>query len=37
MVCCHDATASSFVTKVRGEVFPHFNSVTIKRHGIMRD
>jgi hypothetical protein len=30
MVCCHDATASSFVAKVWGEVFAHFHSVAIK-------
>jgi hypothetical protein len=26
---CHDATASSFVTKVRGEAFVHFHTVTV--------
>jgi hypothetical protein len=31
-VRCRDATASSFVTKVRGEVFAHFHAVAIKRH-----
>jgi hypothetical protein len=31
-VCCCDATVSSFVDKVRGEVFAHFHTVTIKRH-----
>jgi hypothetical protein len=29
-VCCCDATASSFITKVQGEVFAHFHSVTVK-------
>jgi hypothetical protein len=29
---CHDATASSFVAKVRGEVFTHFHAVAVKRH-----
>jgi hypothetical protein len=28
-VGCHDATASSFVTKVRSEVFANFNTVTV--------
>jgi hypothetical protein len=27
-----DATASSFVAKVRGEVFAHFHAVAVKRH-----
>jgi hypothetical protein len=31
-VCCHDATASSFVAKVRGEVFSHFHADAIKGH-----
>jgi hypothetical protein len=30
MVCCRDSTASSFVAKVRDEVFAHFNAVAIK-------
>jgi hypothetical protein len=29
MVHRHDATASSFVTNIRGEVFAHFNTVTV--------
>jgi hypothetical protein len=36
-VRCRDAAASSFVTKVRGEVFEHFNAVVIKRHSSMRN
>jgi hypothetical protein len=35
MVYCHDATASPFVAKVQGEVFAHFNAVTIKHHSSM--
>jgi hypothetical protein len=27
---CHDATASSSIAKVRGEVFAHFHAATIK-------
>jgi hypothetical protein len=27
---CRDATARSFVAKVRGEVFAHFHSVAVK-------
>jgi hypothetical protein len=34
---CHDATASSFVDKVRDEVFAHFHAVTIKRHSNMQN
>jgi hypothetical protein len=30
MVCCRDATASSFVSKVQGEFFAHFHAVTVK-------
>jgi hypothetical protein len=29
-VCCHDATANSFVAKVQGEVFAHFHAVNEK-------
>jgi hypothetical protein len=29
-VRCHDTTASSFVAKVRGEVFVHFHAVAVK-------
>jgi hypothetical protein len=28
-VRCHDSTASSFVAKVRGEVFAHFHTVAV--------
>jgi hypothetical protein len=31
-VRCRDATASPFVAKVRGEVFPHFHVVAVQRH-----
>jgi hypothetical protein len=31
-VRCRDATASSFVTKVRGEVFAHFHAFVTKRN-----
>jgi hypothetical protein len=37
MVHCHDATASSFVAKVRGEEFTHFHAVTVKRHSSIRN
>jgi hypothetical protein len=30
MMRCRDATASSFVAKVRGEVFAHFHEVAVK-------
>jgi hypothetical protein len=36
-MCCCDATASSFVTRVCGEVFVHFHAVTIKCHSSMRN
>jgi hypothetical protein len=29
MLRCRDATASSFVAKVRGEVFAHFHAVAV--------
>jgi hypothetical protein len=32
-----DATASSFVAKVRGEVFGHFHVVAVKHHSSMRN
>jgi hypothetical protein len=32
MVCCREATASSFVAKVLGKVFTHFHAVAVKRH-----
>jgi hypothetical protein len=31
-VHCRDATASSFIDKVHGEVFTHFNAVAVKHH-----
>jgi hypothetical protein len=31
-VCCLDATAISFVSKVRGEVFAHFYAVVVSQH-----
>jgi hypothetical protein len=37
MVCCCDATASSFVAKVRGEVFAYFHAVAVKCHSSMRN
>jgi hypothetical protein len=37
MVHCCDAATSSFVAKVRSEVFAHFHAVAIKRHSIMRN
>jgi hypothetical protein len=36
-MCCRDATASSLVAKVRGEVFADFHAVAAKRHSSMRD
>jgi hypothetical protein len=36
MVRYHDATASSFVTKVRGKVLAHFHAVTVKHHSSMQ-
>jgi hypothetical protein len=36
-VCCHDATASNFVGKVRCEVFAHFHAVTVKCHSSMQN
>jgi hypothetical protein len=35
-VCC-DETASSFVAKVRGEVFAHFHAVAVRRNSNMRN
>jgi hypothetical protein len=32
-----DATASSFVAKVQGEVLTHFHAVAIKRHSSMQN
>jgi hypothetical protein len=37
VVRCRDATASSFVAKVRGEVFAHFHVFAIERHSSMRN
>jgi hypothetical protein len=37
MVHCRDATASSFVAKVRSKVFVHFHALTIKHHSSMRN
>jgi hypothetical protein len=37
MVCSHDATASSFVAKVQGEVIAHFHSMGIKHHSSMQN
>jgi hypothetical protein len=34
---CRDATASSFVVKVRDKVFTHFHAVAVKRHSSMRN
>jgi hypothetical protein len=36
-VRCRDATASSFVAKVRGEVFAHFHALAVKRLNGMRN
>jgi hypothetical protein len=36
-VHCHDATASSFVTKVWGEVFSHLHAVTVHCHSSMQN
>jgi hypothetical protein len=36
-VCCLDATASYFVSKVQSEVFMHFHAVTIKCHSSIRN
>jgi hypothetical protein len=35
MVCCRDATASSFVATVWDEIFAHFRAVTVKQHSSM--
>jgi hypothetical protein len=37
MVHCHNATATYFVTKVRGQVFAYFHVVTIKHHSFMQN
>jgi hypothetical protein len=36
-VRCHDAIASSFVAKFRGEVLANFYAVAVKRHSSMRN
>jgi hypothetical protein len=36
-VCYHDATASSSVASVQGEVFAHFHAVTVKHHSRTRN
>jgi hypothetical protein len=36
-VRCYDATASSFVAKVQGEVFSHFHTFTVEDHSSMRN
>jgi hypothetical protein len=36
-VRCRDASAGSFFAKARGEVFPHFHAVAVKRHSSMRN
>jgi hypothetical protein len=35
MACYRDATVSSFVAKVRGEVFAHFHVIPVKRRSSM--
>jgi hypothetical protein len=37
MVLYHDATASSFVAKIRDEILAHFHAVAVKRHNIMQN
>jgi hypothetical protein len=34
---CRDVTGSTFVAKLRREVFAHFQSVATKRHSIVRN
>jgi hypothetical protein len=36
-VRCRDATASSSVSKVRGEVFAHFHAIAVKRYSSTRN
>jgi hypothetical protein len=36
-VRCHEAAASFFLAKVRGEVFAHFHAVAIKGHNSMQE
>jgi hypothetical protein len=36
-LCCHGATASSFVAKVRGEVFSYFHAVAVKHDSSMQN
>jgi hypothetical protein len=35
--CCHDATAISFDSKVRGEVITHFYAVAVKLYSSMQN
>jgi hypothetical protein len=35
-VHCHDATDSSFIAKIRGEVFTYFHAVAVKHHSSMQ-
>jgi hypothetical protein len=37
MVHCHDATAISFVARVRLKAFAHFHAVIAKDHSSMRN
>jgi hypothetical protein len=36
-VRCHDATASTFVTKIRSEILTHFHAVVTECHSSMRN
>jgi hypothetical protein len=36
-VRCRDATARSFVAKIRGEVFAYFHAFAMKRHSSMQN
>jgi hypothetical protein len=36
-VRCRDATVSSFVAKLRGEVFAYFQALVVKRHSSMQN
>jgi hypothetical protein len=36
-VCCHDATASSFVPQVQSKVFAYFHAVAVKLHSSMQN
>jgi hypothetical protein len=37
MVRCRDAAASSFLAKVRAEIFAHIHAVAVKRDDSMRN